>query len=172
MTHRLLTLGLLSTLVLAGAARAGDTPPPADKEKDRLEQLRKDIKQLRDDLNGLQVARDEQLKNLEAEMKLLTQKLNSLDKKLDGLNRSFYGPSNPASVQTATIRLQNRSGVPATVLLSGQSYRVPPMETVVLQRQPAGGFNYEVLAEGFGTIQGNLSRTLVAGETFTITINP
>ena len=56
--------------------------------------------------------------------------------------------------------------------VAGKSHRVGPLETVVLQAQPAGNFSYMVLAEGFGLIRPEVARTLASGETFSITINP
>ena len=82
----------------------------------------------------------------------------------------------PASSDTPTgtgaIHLENRSAVPATVLLGGKSYRLSPLQTMVLASQPAGNFTYSVLAEGYGEIRPALTRVLASGETFTITINP
>ena len=82
---------------------------------------------------------------------------------------SSFTPGTPAA--TGTIRLENRSGVSATVLLAGRSYVVPPLQSVVVP-QYAGNFTYEVLAEGYGVIRPALTRALGAGETFSIFINP
>lgn len=162
---RHLAFGLCSFL-FAAVAQAAE-PAAADAG------LQKQLKEIRDELNGLRVAQDGQLKNFDAEQKLLLQRLSALEKKVDDLAQTRVARSyTPTETAVGAIRLQNRSGVVATVLLSGKAHRLMPMETVVLQAQPAGLFSYEVLAEGFGTIRSPLTRTLVAGETFSITVNP
>jgi septal ring factor EnvC (AmiA/AmiB activator) len=172
---RILLSALIGCSMALAAGRADDVPPapPTAPGANPADALQKQLKEIRDEISALRVVREEQLKNIDAELKLLAQRLNALEGRLDDLARTrqaaAYTPTEP---QMATIRLQNRSGVPATVLLSGRSYRLPPLETIVLQNQPVGVFTYEVLAEGFGTIRNPQARTLVAGETFSITVMP
>src|SRR5262249_45261565 len=128
-----------------------------------------------DELAKLRGRADTNEKARAIEMDVVKERLDRLEKSLESLRAttriaSSFTPS--ATGPTGVIRLQNRPLVDATVLLVGQSYRVPPLETVVLPPQAPGSFSYEVLAEGFGVIRPLVARVLVAGETFSITINP
>jgi hypothetical protein len=84
---------------------------------------------------------------------------------------SSFTPGEPAG-GTATIRLQNRYSIPATVHINGQTYVVPAFETRQVVGVPAGTFTYDVAAEGFGVIQPTVIRTINPNETFSIFINP
>ncbi len=79
-------------------------------------------------------------------------------------------PPAPAAT-TGTIRMLNRSGVPANIILAGTDYPLGPFETRVVTR-PAGPFNYEVFATGFGRIFASAPEPLRPNEVCTIEINP
>jgi|SRR5581483_10266379 len=172
MIRHLVAAGVVVVL-LAVPLLAADppAPPTSDRPSDnsKLDQVHKQLREISDELKANRTERQEYQKNFD----VLLQRVNALERKVDELGQSrtarYYTPTEP---QVGAIRLQNRSSVASTVLLSGRSYRLAPMETIVLQGQPAGVFTYEVLADGFGTIRSPLSRTLVAGETFSITVNP
>jgi len=111
----------------------------------RLEDLRKDLNDLR-----------QQLSRIESAVKPTGQ---------ERVARAF-------TPGTGIISLENTSGVAATVVINGKSYRVEPGENVPLRDLPAGEFFYEVRADGFGTIQSQVLRTLKPNEKFTITVYP
>jgi len=69
---------------------------------------------------------------------------------------------------TGTIRLENRLGMAATVLINDVPYRLQPFQTLSIPTQPAGAFTYEVLVDGFGSLQPRVSRTLLPNQVYTI----
>jgi len=110
---------------------------------------------------------DERLRSLEALVRRQSELVTT--------QRFSYTPDAPLRdrlAPTGAIRLQNRSGAGATVFVNGQANYLAPFETRTLAGQPAGSFTYEVLADGFGTIQPRVVRDLRAGEVFTIHVNP
>jgi hypothetical protein len=105
------------------------------------------------------------------DLRSLEERLAAIEQRLRSDERRFsFTPEAPR--RTGTLRLQNRSAFSATVRVNGNPFVVPAFETRLVQNVPAGTFNYEVSAEGFGVIQPTLRRTLSPGETFIVFVNP
>ncbi|MBI1915601.1 MAG: hypothetical protein HYS12_12840 [Planctomycetes bacterium] len=147
--------GLLALALLAAPARAEEVPgSPADTQK-RLEQLEKEMALTRKIESALQELRD------------INRRLADLERKVDEMQkpqeRTSRFPPN-----TGMIRLQNRLSVPATIIVGGIPHRLQPGEQRDLQPQPAGTFEFEALVDGFGSLQPRATRTLQAGQIYTI----
>jgi hypothetical protein len=89
----------------------------------------------------------------------------------DGRIARSITPDRPGAM-AGSIRLDNTSGLPATVIINGISYRMGPFETRTLSNRPLGAYTYDVDVEGFGTVRSGWQRTLVAGYRDVITIFP
>jgi chaperonin cofactor prefoldin len=109
-----------------------------------------------------------QVGDLQGSVKQLSDRVDSLQSKLN--QTAYKPPTGPTGA--STLKIQNRSGVTATVTIDGQSYVLGPYETRLLENRPLGSFTYEVYADGFGRILSPTTRTLSAGETYTIRIDP
>ena len=107
-----------------------------------------------------------------------TQDLRDLDERLAALEQRLrtddrrYSFTPEAPRRAGTLRLENRSAFGATVRVNGNPYFVPAFERRLVRNVPTGAFNYEVSADGFGVIQPAVNRTLTAGETFIVYVNP
>ncbi len=173
--------------------------PPTDLAK-QLEQLNKTLKEIQGQLRDLKdlpervktlegafpdplkiSGLEEQVKNLTrtvgdlgSQVKNLQEMYQRLDDRLRAQDarvaRAFEPRPTPAGA-IGTIKLQNRSGVSATVVVNNQAYVLGPYETRLLENRPAGSFTYEVMADLFGVIQAPVTRTLNPEETFVIQIN-
>ena len=71
---------------------------------------------------------------------------------------------------TGRIRLSNTFATPVTVFVNQRAYTLFPNETRDLESQPAGPFQYEVLASNFGVVQPRKTVSLNPNETFTISV--
>jgi hypothetical protein len=137
-----------------------------------------DARDLRDRLDALEqqpapdaVARRAFSYTPPQEVRDLEQRVAALEARLRTDDRRFsFTPEAPR--RTGTLRLENRSAFGATVRVNGNPFLVPAFETRLVQNVPAGTFNYEVSADGFGVIQPTLRRTLAPGETFIVFVNP
>jgi hypothetical protein len=155
-------------------------PPKPDTAKTeskaaRWDALQNQLKDIRQDITELRKRCDIDEKARTLEMDFIKERLDKLDRSLESLRgttrrSSEFEPGTPAA--SGTIRLENRSAVPASVVLAGRSYSLAPGQIMVLAAQPVGTFVYSVLADGFGEIRAPVTRTLRSGETFTIAINP
>ncbi len=178
MIRTFLMLGLFALLT---ATVCADEPPSSDAKVDpkkveaaRWELLQNQLKEIRQEIVAVKTIQETQIKDFGMELNLLRERLNALEKSVKDISSTRIAAAftPPPAPPMGIIRLQNRSSVPTTIILAGRSYRLPPLETVMLQSQPAGNFTYEVFAEGYGVIQPPLARTLLAGETFSIFVNP
>jgi predicted nuclease with TOPRIM domain len=190
-----LTVLTLSLLVVAGGRSVADEPLKAlEKRVEALEKELTDPKgQLRTSLDGITKSLnslDERMKTLEplnnASLQLagLEESIKKINSRIDNLQNNVAKLDSDLRSRVArsidpdrltsigTIRLQNRSGVPATVILNNAAYPLAAYETRLLENQRAGTFTYEVLADGYGTIQGRVARILDANYTYNIMINP
>jgi hypothetical protein len=105
------------------------------------------------------------------DLRNLEERLAALEARLSGDERRFsFTPEAPR--RTGTLRLENRSPYGATVTVNGIPYPVPAFETRLVQNVPAGALTYEVAADGFGVIRPPVTRTLNAGATLPLYINP
>ena len=105
------------------------------------------------------------------DLRSLEERVAAIEQRLSTDERRFsFTPEAPR--RTGTLRLENRSAYGATVTVNGIPYRVPAFETRLVRNVPAGAFTYEVTADGFGVIRSAVTRTLSAGATFPLYINP
>jgi hypothetical protein len=126
-----------------------------------------DIDALRTDLALMREAHREQMKLLLDQLVEMRSRITALEQKADTLQKAQVRTSF-APPQTGTIRLENRLGMPAMILINDVPYRLQPFQTMSLPAQPVGTFNYEVLVDGFGSLQPRVSRTLLPNQVFTI----
>src|SRR5262249_25773368 len=124
----------------------------------------------------------ERLKNgareLRDEVRALRERVDQLEREMNRSGRisGSFDPDAPRSA-TGTIDIQNQNAVwTATVIVNGTSYVIPARQGRRLERTPAGPFTYSVFAaDSLGVsynIRAATTATLVAGNTFSITINP
>jgi polyhydroxyalkanoate synthesis regulator phasin len=78
----------------------------------------------------------------------------------------------PPPPATGTILLRNFSDVNGTFVINGQPYAVMAGQVMEVRNVPAGTFGYQIEAQGFGVIRTYTSRSLPAGGTFTLNIDP
>ncbi len=174
MTGTLRPLGLAVALLAAAPAFAAD---PELTEKDKIDRVLRELQAVRQEVTDLRASVAAMGQNTQRDVRELARRVEELEHLAErpGSTRtrisSSFTPSEPAAA-TATIRLQNRYSVPATVYVNGQAYSVPPYETRRVANLPSGPFTYEVQAEGYGVIQPAVSRAVNPGETFSIFINP
>ena len=158
-------LALFVALLLGTPAWAQDSDKL--KAQQEIEKFRAKIAELELRLQILE-------KTTALDRKTLARQLARIEEGLDKLSnsttarRAFSIDPTPRT-GTGTIRLRNDMGVPATVTIEGEAYRIPPGEVVVLRDQPAGRINYYVTARGLRP--GSLVRSRVnANETLTIRV--
>jgi hypothetical protein len=157
---------------------------------DGIREQLKDLPELRQRIKTLEGALPDTLKipAMEAELQRLGKAVNDLGSQLEALQKSSQRldekmrnqdarvaralePRPGPSPTAGTIKLQNRSGVSATVVIDNRGYVLAPFETRLLENRPLGSFTYEVLADAFGVIQAPVARTLNPEEVFVIQIN-
>jgi hypothetical protein len=106
--------------------------------------------------------------------------LRDLRERLDRLERrertaSSFTPSdtvNPPAPAMGSVRIQNLSLTPSTVVVNGATYTVPPGLTVPIALPVGSTFVYEVLADARGFRHPPRQRTVPANEAFYVYINP
>jgi hypothetical protein len=123
-----------------------------------------DIETLRAELAKLLTALPKE-KDLEGLREGISKVLAELARQVER-RQAFSLPTGAPAVATGQVHLVNAWMTPMTVILDGLSYRLQPGESRIVSRA-AGNFNYEVLG-----LQPPQTRTVVAGETFTIRIAP
>jgi hypothetical protein len=126
----------------------------------KIDSLEGDVRRLTEEVRGLKTSQ-EQMKN---EILAAIQKQQSPPR----VAMEVFGQAPP----TGTIRLVNNTQWNASIILDRVSYTLAPGAAQTLPRRPAGPFGYEVLVDGWGTIQPFVMRTLRTDETRIITINP
>jgi hypothetical protein len=146
-----------------------------DKLKDDLKSQQKKVKDL-----------DEAVVILHGEVKLLKLQLdgksyppgelNEIKAKLDHIENFLAQFKNGAPYQSkfppsggGKVLLINKTGEEILYLVNGQAHRVSPFETKVLDAQPAGILNYEVISPTWGMLKKS-TNTLNPNETLTITV--
>jgi hypothetical protein len=173
MTRTLRPLGLAAALLAAAPVLAADPELP---DKDKLDKILREVQDVKRELNDLRTTAAVQAQSTAKDVRELQRRMEELERSLErvaaGRTRvsASFTPSEPAA-GTATVRIQNRYEVPATVYVNGQPITVPPYETRRTSVAP-GTFSYEVQANGFGVIRPTVSRTVNPNETYSIFINP
>jgi len=155
--------------------------------KKSFEAVQGDIRSIRNDIDTLKGQANDTLKNTNAIISLqenvrklmlrvdvLQDSLKTLDDRVTAAAAARVARAldpQPLGTSSGTIRLQNRSGVPTTVVLGNTAYSLGAYDTRLVDR-PAGLYSYEVYAEPWGQIQGLVTRNLTPGMMDTITITP
>jgi hypothetical protein len=175
----MLGLAALLAAALGAPAFAGSAETNADK----IAQIQKELREIRRDLGDLR----RRLTDAEVRAGTATTDLGELRERLavlermvvkhdDLLKESGSRPSysfTPAPAgRLGTIRLQNRTGIGATVLIDGTRYTLAPYETRLIRNRPEGLFTYEVETAEHGVIRPAVARALRANEMFSIYVNP
>jgi hypothetical protein len=135
----------------------------------KLDGLKRDIKEVREDLNYEKMVK---IPSLEQDIRDLQQQVVRLNDELArsrtaaSARTSFYAGPGPGA-PTGIIRVRNTYVEPITISVNNRAYDVPPGAEMSLPNQPAGEFVYEVVG-----IQPPVRRTLVANKTFDINVFP
>jgi hypothetical protein len=194
-TWRLIGLyAVMATALTAASVTAGpedsDTPKSKDLAEiqrqldrivtslDRLEGIKKDIREVRGDLEFQRTVKipglEQEIRDLQQQMVRMTEEMARLRTSPAGGRTSFYtgpgpGPGVAAGPAAAsgTIRLHNTYLEPVTIAVNNRTYDVAPGAELLLNNQPAGEFTYEVLG-----IQRPVRRMLLADRTFSINVFP
>lgn len=187
-TWKLLSVHAVLAGVLAAApAAAADAdnaakPPDAAALAKQLDDLKKAVDALRDQLltmakdfdrdraerQSMEVRFQQALADVADLKKQMTQARTDMDALRARTTTSGYAPAaaTPSAV-SGRLRLVNSYFEPVTVVVNARAYPVAPGETRLTDPMPAGPFNYEVVG-----VQSLQTRTLAAGETFTVTVYP
>jgi hypothetical protein len=164
-------LALAVGLLTAMPALAAD---PELSEKDKVDKILRELHAMKSSL--------EEVRTMSVQLQQTAKEVRDLQRRMEELEQAFAKlsaartqvrnyPAEPAA-SSATIRIQNRYSVPATVTINDRTIAVPAYQSRLVNDMPAGAFTYEVQAEGFGVIQPAVRRTVDPNETFTIFINP
>jgi hypothetical protein len=156
----------------------------ADLEQDlkNLRQgLKADFKQISDDIAALKPIADinlrladldEKLQRTNRRIDLLQDAVRDLDKNVRSSPPRVARYFEPPLSSQGTIRLDNRSVYPATVVLDNVRYEVAPLSMRQLERSPSGDHTYEVYVSNFGLVKGATITTLAPNQILTIFIGP
>ena len=165
--------------LLAAALAATPAPVQAQAEPDKitapilkkLDEVQKSLEAELKKLTGFALDTDLKVNAANQDIVKLKEQVAQLSKdlaalKAQGLTRVALSPSTATS--TGKIRLVNLYPEQMAVIVNQTAYRLAPGETRLIDAQPAGAFSYQVLGAQ-STVQ---NRSLVANETFTITVYP
>ena len=168
MTYHSMKAGLLAVVAALLIGSPASSRPPEDDD------LRKDVRALKEDLARLK--RDVDIDRTDAadRARRLEAKLDGIALSLEKLAATATTPRTSMSVTpvrrgTGTIRLDNRMNVQARVTIDGLEYTLPPRSVRTLRNQPTGAFGYEVTADGF-VGRASYRSSLANNETLTVTV--
>jgi hypothetical protein len=174
MRRTLRPLGLAALLLAAGPALAD----PELTDKDKLTKILQEVTDVKKELTELRTTTALQAQNTTRDVRELQRRMEELERSFERLAATrtrvaaSFTPSDPGGVAgTATVRMQNRFDVPATIYVNGQPHTVPPYDTR-RTTVPSGTFTYEVQAEGYGVIRPAVTRSVNPNDTYSIFINP
>ena len=152
--------------------------PPITPEKKidvtSIDAIQAQLKEIQLSLQSIKSADHElKLKKIEAEISILKDQMSRMEQAITKLAATRVAASfTPAVAANGTIKIANTSGANTSVIINGKVYKAQANQTLSVPNQNAGDFTYEVLADGFGIIQKQTTRSLGANETFTINIYP
>jgi hypothetical protein len=172
MHHGILAgIAALVAVLFAGAPIRAGNP-------ELLDEMRKEIRELKEDMANLRrsVLRDNELAN--REMKLLHERMARIEDSMARLaapppgasTRSASSFTPAAPMPTGTIRLYNTMPTEATLYVDGVGYAVPPFSVRTLPNHPVGAITYQ--ASSIGGIGPTVRSTLAPNETLTVRIYP
>lgn len=168
-------IGLSYNLSFGGNDATADKKSLAPEKKPEtatLENIHSQLKDLQLSIQAIKsVDHDSKLLKIEAELIILKDQISRLEQAINKLSSTRVAASfNPTA--TGTIKIANTSYSNASVIINGKVYKVQANQTLPVPNVNSGDFTYEVLADGFGIIQKQTTRSLAANETFTINIYP
>jgi hypothetical protein len=168
-------LGLAVALLAAAPVLAADTDGT---DKSKLDNILQELRSLKKDMEVVQAGVKDMGQRVATDVNDLKRRMDNLEQTVERLSAgrsrisaSFTPADTPLPPPTATLRLLNRHGSPATFFVNGQAYVVPAYSSQSLPRFPVGTFTYEVQADGY-VIQNPVNRTVGANEIFSISVNP
>jgi hypothetical protein len=153
----LVTLCLIVTQPCVTRAQAPGPPATIDSQK-QLAELKKITAEL--------VTQNQKLSDLLGQFQEMKRRLEDLERRLEDMQKTQSRTSR-AQPEVGTIQLQNRLSAPVTFIVNGSPYQIQPGQSLDLPNQPAGPFTFEVLVDGFGTVQ-KATRTLRPNQTYTL----
>ena len=154
------------------------TEPPIAPEKKldvtNIDSIQTQLKEIQLSLQSIKSADHElKLKKIEAEISILKDQISRMEQAISKLAATRVAASfTPAVSANGTIKIANTSSANTSVIINGKVYKAQANQTLSVPNQNTGDFTYEVLADGFGIIQKQTTRSLTANETFTINIYP
>ena len=152
--------------------KKAETPATPEKkiEVPNFDSIQAQLKEIQLSIQSIKSADHEtKLKKIEAEISILKDQVSRMEQAISKLAATRVAASfTPAITGNGTIKIANTSASNT----SGKVYKAQANQTLSVTNQNAGDFTYEVLADGFGIIQKQTTRTLAANETFTINIYP
>jgi hypothetical protein len=185
-TWRMLGLNtILAAALTATPALAADTDNKVqDKDKQDLAEIKRllegisksleSLGRMEREIEDLRFDRDVRVKSMQGEFSDLKKQVAKMREDMDRLvnpdgsrRTAFSSPSATTNAGTGTIKLVSTYMDPVNVIINNRVYEVPPGQTLLLNREPAGQFVYEVPVSG-----KRATRTLAANETFTISLFP
>lgn len=153
-----------------------ETPIAPEKKVDvpNFDSIQAQLKEIQLAIQSIKSADHEsKLKKIEAEITILKDQVSRMEQSISKLAATRVAASfTPPASANGTIKIVNTSGANTSVLINGKVYKVQANQTLSLPNQNVGEFTYEVLADGFGIIQKQTTRSIAANETFTINIYP
>ncbi len=172
---------IVIALLVPASGRATDPEKKAPTDAEKLDLILRQLGELKSEMKEARSQAEVKNRELDDRLKFLTDRVERLEKSLDRASvtqrSSFFQPTplnpvNPVSILGGTIVLQNTWLDWATVVLNGKEYPVAPGQTLTLPNQPTGVYSYEVVANGYGTIRGPVTRNLENNKTLTIYVYP
>ena len=156
--------------------KKAETPVTPEKkiEVPNFDSIQTQLKEIQLSIQSIKSADHEtKLKKIEAEISILKDQVSRMEQAISKLAATRVAASfTPAITGNGTIKIANTSASNTSVIINGKVYKAQANQTLSVPNQNAGDFTYEVLADGFGIIQKQTTRTLAANETFTINIYP
>jgi hypothetical protein len=125
--------------------------------------LKTEMKLMREANNGAFSDFNRRMEELEAKFKALETRLNQAQTRIANF------PPNQTAPATGRLRLLNNFPSPARVILNNTVYRLNPLESRNVDL-PVGPYTFEVLIDGFGSIQPPTTGVLAANTPRTIEI--
>jgi len=110
------------------------------------------------------------LRDVALQLRSIQDRLGEIDFRLSTLEKRQPTRSTSGTA-SGTVVFRNGSGLPATVFFNGTAYDLSPRGELSLSSY-SRTFTYEVEVEGFGYLNNRTTRTLAAGDTFVVTVNP
>jgi hypothetical protein len=137
---------------------------PLAAQEPTLTDIKRGLDELRSLVEQSNLATFKDLVDLRKRLQTLESTVQSMQRGQDRI--ALYPPQAPTG--TGTIRLENRLSVPATVVVNDTPYRLQPFQNRDLTAQAPGTFTFEVLVDGYGSLQPRATRSLEPNRTYTI----